>query len=99
MNKKLALIIFPVCLSIILLGGGLPHFKHRHHSKPQPIIKAIEESASEDSKISVDEVGPSRSRFELALEKTLPPFEAEKSDYTRFKSVNIVARPPPAFFC
>ena len=96
MNKKIALIVIPVCLSIALLGVRLPHFKLRSHSRSQPIINALEESASDESKVSVDEIGHGNSRLDIATEKTLPLLEAERPYHSKFKLVNIVTRPPPA---
>ncbi len=99
MNKKLALIIFPVCLSIILLAGNLPRLIKHHHSKPHPIIKAIEESSSEDSKISVDDVGLGNSRIDFTRDKYYLSFEPKRVYHSKFKLVNIVARPPPTVIC
>ena len=99
MNTKLALIVIPICFSIAFLGGRLPHFKQLHHSKPQPIIKALEESTSEDSKNFVEDVGPGNSRLDFTSEKAYPFFEVERVYHSKFKLVNIVARPPPAVFC
>ena len=98
MNKKPVLIIIPVFFSIFLLGGRLPNFKLHYHSKPRPVIKGIEEPASEDYKSSVVEVDPGISRFDLSSEKTRPFAKTEKFNYKHFKSVSIVARPPPASF-
>lgn len=96
MNRKHALIAFPVCFFIVLLGGYLPNFRASHHLKPEPILKSLEESSQDHSKSIVIDIATCKGYSCPVPEKAFSPFLQEIPGNNPLITVCVVARPPPA---